>query len=463
MSTFVGLNNARLALAAQLHSMAVAGQNIANANTAGYSRQVAHHAAVALPGVGRAGNDAAASAGVRIAAIRRQYDAYLDARLRDLTADKHGIAAQYNVLTRLEELLREPGEATLGTALDDLWTAFAQLTTSPGSISSRQNVLHKAQNVVDSFRETATEMAALRTEVGERAAFSVQQVNALVQSLAEMNRSLACAAATGSGATAPNALLDERDALVRELAQFVQVHVAEQAHGAVKLTVGGRTLLEGDAAQQLKLAKDADGKLVLDLNAAAIADDLVGGALGGELQAHNRDLPQYQQQLDDFAFNVITQMNGLHSAGYDAQGNPGGDFFIGTSAGDIELAAGIKDQPDKLAMSASADGRDGVVAQQLADLQKKAWGDAPLLTAQYAAMITDLGSQVASLHVSRDANQALVDFAAARVNAVSGVNIDEELIDMVRYQQAYAAAARVLTSMDEALDVLINRTGLAGR
>ena len=112
-----------------------------------------------------------------------------------------------------------------------------------------------------------------------------------------------------------------------ELAQFVQVHVAEQAHGAVKLTVGGRTLLEGDAAQQLKLAKDADGKLVLDLNAAAIADDLVGGALGGELKAHNRDLPQYQQQLDDFAFNVITQMNGLHSVGYDAQGNPGGDFY----------------------------------------------------------------------------------------------------------------------------------------
>jgi flagellar hook-associated protein 1 FlgK len=358
--------------------------------------------------------------------------------------------------------MREPGQITIGTTLDDLWTAFAQLTTSPGSVSSRWNVLHKAQSVVDTFHEVTKEVTALRAEVGERTQFSVQQVNSLAQSLASVNQTLATTAAAGSGA-APNTLLDKRDLLVRELAQYVKVDVAEQAHGAIKLSIGGRTLLEGDVVQQLSLTTADDGSLLLAIHDTPISPEDVGGTLGGELTAFNRDLPHYLQLLDDFAQSVITQVNGLHGAGYDADGNQGGAFFTGSTAGDISLDIGIKGLPHRLAMSAAPDGFDGLVAQQLADLREKSWSDAPTLSEQYASMITTLGSQVASLKVNRDVNHTLVDFAQERVHAVSGVNIDEELVDMVRYQQAYGAAARVLTSIDEALDVLINRTGLVGR
>lgn len=463
MSSFSGLQIAQRALAAQLRSMEVAGQNIANANTPGYSRQVAVHSTVVSAGTvaARSGLDSLGLSGVEVAQIRRQYDGFLDDRVRHLTAENSGVAARHDVLSRLEELLREPGDATVGTALEAFWTSFTELATNPPNDAYRNNVLYQASAVGQSFRDVASEIGALRAELGERAQRDVERINALAQSLAQVNVRIV-ASAPVSGGEAPNALLDQRDGLLRELARYADIRVREGAYGDVQLLVGGRTLVDG--AQAAKLACGVVGdRLILSLANVVISGADVGGLVGGEFAAYNEDIPRHAGLLDSLAEAVITQVNAVHAQGFDSNGNSGQAFFSGNSALTIAVSGGLQGNPGLVAASAAADGSDGVQAQRLADLRwQPPFGDTSL-TFQYGSLISQLGSETASLAVARENSQLLMEFAEARKEAVSGVSLDDELTDLIRFQQAYAAAARTLTAMDEALDILINRTGLVGR
>jgi flagellar hook-associated protein 1 FlgK len=227
--------------------------------------------------------------------------------------------------------------------------------------------------------------------------------------------------------------------------------------------LAGRTLLDGVLSVNVDLSTGPDGALAASIANQKIPDKALSGMLGGELQARNTEIPHYKQLLDDLAVGLIDQVNSVHSSGYDANGNAGTELFTGTSATNIRLAANMKNAPFKLAVSQNVDGTDGYIAQRLADLRETPASGEHSLSFQYAALVSELGSNSSSLKVSRDNNQALVDYAEARTEAVSGVSLDEELTDIIRYQQAYSAAARVLTSIDEALDILINRTGQVGR
>ena len=168
MSSFVGLEIARRGLTAQLKSMEVAGQNIAHANSPGYSRQVAQHSPTVIGGSGLMG-------GVEIEGIYRQYDAFLTSRVRRLTSQEEEAAVRKDVLARLEELFGEPGEATIGTALDDLWTAWGQLATNPGNEAARNTVLYRAQTLALAFRETAGDILSLQAEQAERVQAAVRR------------------------------------------------------------------------------------------------------------------------------------------------------------------------------------------------------------------------------------------------------------------------------------------------
>lgn len=457
MSSFVGLEIARRGLAAQLKSMEVAGQNIANANSPGYSRQVAVQATVVAGQASsvRYGGQDAGMSGVEIVEMHRHYDAFLTARARELTAQRQEVSTRHDVLARLEELLHEPGEATIGTALENLWASFGQLATNPRSEAARSTVLYQAGTLTRAFGEVTHDVHSLQMEMAERARSAVENVNALTASLAEVNSRIVASSAA-VGASAPNALLDARDTLLEELAGLVDIRVIEQAHGEVRVLVAGRSLVEGIGQAEMEMTSVA-GQLELSLAGVAVAE--VGGSLGGALLSHNTDIPKYVALLGELARDVITQVNTVHAQGYDMDGHPAVDFFTGSCASSMAVAVDGR----QMAVSAAADGSDGVVAQRLADLRHSPASAELAPGARYVGLISELGAEAASLGVRRENTQVLTQFAQMRRDSLSGVSLDEELADVMRFQQAYAAAARMLTAIDEALDVLINRTGLVGR
>lgn len=465
MSGFSALNNARRAMSAQLKSMEVAGQNIANVNVAGYSRQVANHATVVLTGNVSANpqDDVLNLAGVTVSEVKRQYDSFLDARLRKLTADNKEVTTRYDNISRVEDLFNEPGDANIGTALDDLWTSFAQLTSNPLNEAARNEVLYRAQTTVESFHSMANEVTAIRDEVDERALRDVERINDLIENLADVNESLVATSATGVDLASPNALLDLRDGLLRELSEYVRADVVEIGNNAVRITVGGRTLLDGQYTAKAEFVKAADGSIGLVISGGRVTDAEVGGMLGGEIMAHNQDIPRYLNKLDELAQSVIEQVNYVQTHAYTPSGVLGDPIFSGSGALDIEISPALAGNPHGLAVSQDADGQDGKMAQRFADLRESSSTADPTVLSQYISLVSEIGSEARSLKTARDNTTSLVEYAQARSESVSGVSLDEELTDVVRYQQAYAAAARLLTSIDEMLDVLINGTGKVGR
>ena len=380
----------------------------------------------------------------------------MTSRVRRLTSQDEEAAVRKDVLARLEELFGEPGEATIGTALDDLWTAWGQLATNPGNEAARNTVLYRAQTLALAFRETAGDILSLQAEQAERVQAAVREINSLAKSLAEVTESI-MAATRSVGAGQPNALLDKRDELLMRLAELADVQVRERPQGDVQVLIGGRILVDGMRQTDLVLTSNEDELTLTMATGGSLSD--VGGALAGLLATHNVDIPKYLAALDDLAGQIISAVNGLHERGYTPAGQPGGAFFVGTGARDMAVAVGA----DELAASAGEDGRDGLIAQEIAALRQASSGEVPSIGQRYAALVAELGAEASSLIVRHESARALTHFAQLRQESVSGGSLDEELVDLLRFQQAYAAAARFLTVIDEALEVLVNRTGHVGR
>jgi flagellar hook-associated protein 1 FlgK len=299
----------------------------------------------------------------------------------------------------------------------------------------------------------------------------VQDVNAAAQSIAELNRAIKRANQSG---TSPNELTDRRDVLVMELADKVGATVRHGDFGVVDVIVGGITLVAGNTANEI----EAVGTIVAADTATVPPTDpprivtvtggygvQVGGSTAGQLNTLNTIVPGYRNKLDALAQELATALNGQHSTGYDLDGNPGLPL-LDSSLGPItasSLRVAVTD-PRQVAASAVAPGGTGValdndVADKISQLRLSATG----VDATYRQMIVDLGIHASVTAGSLDIQQVVTTQVDASRDAVAGVNIDEEMTNMLSYQHAYSAASRLVTAVDEMLDQLINRTGIVGR
>jgi flagellar hook-associated protein 1 FlgK len=281
------------------------------------------------------------------------------------------------------------------------------------------------------------------------------EVNNLAGRIAELNQAI-----VGSGNNA-NGLLDQRDLLVKELAGLTGAVSRRAANGAVDVTINGRAIVSGPRAEPV------DGSTGMFIWAA---DGTTVSAPPSQMAALaktiNDVVPRYRAALDDVAATLVTQVNSLHTTGYDLFGETGLNFFDPTklTAQSISLSSDVDGQPEKVAAGAPvfpgpvAPGLfDGDLARQLATLADGAGGAGM----KYQSMVAALGSE-ARTATQRDVVQSEMTLTAnIRADSVGGVSIDEEMANLMSAQRAYAASARVLTSVDEMLGVLM-RTG-AGR
>ncbi|HHW10168.1 MAG TPA: flagellar hook-associated protein FlgK [Firmicutes bacterium] len=465
MSGFAGLETARRGLAAQRYSMEITGQNISNAYIPGYTRQVAVHGTAPQWWKIPLGSTAGAFyTGVEIVEVKRSYDAYLWERARDLQSKMTDGYARYDILSRLEEVLNEPSDAGLGTALEDFWSSWSQLAVAPNSNPSRIDVIYRAVTVAENFRLARQRVAELQVEAEQHVEDYLKQLNELVTGLADINRTISASKGAGHS-TAANHLLDRRDQLLEEIASIAKVAVSVKDDGTVRVSLAGLTLVDGDSAFQVGMQKDAaTGRLELVWGDKKLSAEQIGGYLGGYLSAHNDDLNFFAERLDALAVSLIEQVNALHMAGYDKTGRPGEAFFTGTGAADINISAAIMDNPEKLAAAAGTDASDGDQAQKIANLRSEpAFAGGKCVSVFYREIITELGLKSRSAFFTYQSDQVLSDYIERRKEALAGVSLDEELTDMIMHQQAYNASARLLTAIDEMLEVLINRTGIVGR
>ncbi|MGY1660065.1 flagellar hook-associated protein FlgK [Geodermatophilus sp. SYSU D00705] len=475
MSSFSGLNAATTALWAAQRGLDVVGQNVANVNTEGYSRQRVSLQAMggtAVPAIYSVSD--AVGSGVDSDTIIRIRDAFLEGRGQVESARTASLTVSDDVLTQVQTAFREPGESGVQSMLADVWAGFSDLVNNPTEPAARSQVLERLDILAGGLRTTSASLDQQWTQTRDNLQALVAEVNSTAASIAELNASIQAA---GNLGLPVNELSDRRDGLVLSLAKQVGGTAVPDDDGMVKVLVGGTTVVSGGRAITVQAVGAAglagvgsgdDPRVVTVPGGTTVA---LGGTGGGQLQALTTTIPKYSRELDAVARQLVTALNGVQTTGYDTAGAPGeplmddgaGGTGATVTAGNISLRL---TDPAKLAAASvrpadlgGAVSGDGINADRFAQLGLAANG----VDVNYRALVVALGVEASVAARDLKVQTVISTQVDAARESVSGVNLDEEMTSMLSFQHAYNAAARMVTAIDEALDKLINGTGVVGR
>lgn len=467
MSTFSGLSGALTGLQAARRGLDVTGQNIANANTEGYTRQRVEQQSIGAPttpalwstydGPGQ---------GVQVTGVQRLADDFLTARARTEASTLAEMAGRQSTLGAVESAFGEPGDTGWASQLSDLWSAWHDVANRPGDLASRSQLLARTSTAADGLRAAHTKLDAQWTGQREQLTTSIASVNTTAANVAELNQAILRSTQAGIPV---NELADQRDLLITALAKATGAVARPGADGTVDVYLGGIALVRGNEAETLQITGAASMTDFRSGSSPAVSVSFVssgmvaamGGDAGARVEALGATIPDYADRLDVVAASLVSAVNAAHTAGYDLDGNAGANMFNpGATAKDI---AGLLSDPRKVAASLQAPSPtpslDGSNAAVLAEIGRSTSGPDSI----YRQLVVDLGAAAQTANRRTDIQSVVAAGAEASREAAAGVNTDEEMVNLLSYQRAYEAAARVITSIDEALDVLINRTGLVGR
>ncbi|MQA34561.1 flagellar hook-associated protein FlgK [Modestobacter roseus] len=467
--TFGGLNTATSALWAQQRGLDVTGQNVANVNTEGYSRQRAELQSVGgnpVPAIWSVSKDV--GQGVNADTVIRIRDAFLEARAQAESGRTASLTVHDTTLAQIEQAFREPGETGIQAKLTDVFKSWGDLASNPTEDGARTAVLQKTATLVAEFRTTDAALDKAWTQTRSALDVLADDVNTTIAQVAQLNTAIKKATQTGLPS---NELADQRDALVLKLSQTIGATSSKGDFGTVDVAVGGATLISGSSSTGLRVVGTSDPLAVTGTDPRLVTDPggttvTPGGTGGGQLTALRETIPGYRARLDGVAQRLADEFNSAHTAGVDKTGAPGGALFD-DGAGAL---TGITAKTLTLAISdtrrlAAADGStaptpttDNRNAMAIAKLQSSPDGTA----VAYRQLIVQLGVDASVATGNLKTQTVVASQVEASREAVSGVNLDEEMTNMLRFQHGYSAAARMITTIDETLDVLINRTGRVG-
>lgn len=474
MSTFSGLNTAYTGLVAAKAGLDVVGQNLVNANTQGYTRQrVSTSSVPALNATGLFSGGVRPGQGVSVDGIQRLDDAAIDARVRSTTALSGYTNTRAGALATLESSLNEPGTNGLSTQLQKFWSAWGDVANQAGEQAPAGVLLGQASSLVTQlqtgYRAVDDQWSALRTSVDGM----VSDLNTAATQVADLNGRIRAALAGGQSA---NELMDRRDLLTTSIAKLAGGVVRPNDDGTVDVLVGGNALVSGTTANTVKAAgatrlADAAGdppRLEWDYRpGAAIA--MEGGSIAGavstlapaDANGTGGVLAEAAVSYNAFAVTLAQRVNAIHSTGTTPTGATGLDFFAIDPT--KPAALGLSIVPTGVGQIATGTGVAGGADGSIADAISQLGTGTNAVDKQWAAVVVRIGVASRTEQQQSDLADMATNSATSAQLAGASVDLDEENMNMLSFQHAYQGAARVMTAVDEALDVLINHTGLVGR
>jgi len=468
MSTFGALNTAYRGLTAAQQGMNVAGQNIANAATEGYTRQRVQQSAIGAPAPGMfTSGTVQTGQGVSVDAIARLGSSVLDASVRSASAQAGYAGMRSTALQGIEGILQEPGDNGISAALQGFWSAWQGAANQPSEDGPKGLLLNAANSLTNKISSAYQSLQGQWSSVRAQASDAVDAVNAAASQVAAYNATIRSTLNAGGNA---NELIDARAKLTDTISRLAGGTVREQPDRTVDVHIGGNALVMGTSVRELELsgsqAGDALGATVQLLwkNPPGVASS-DGGEIAGALSvlapaASGGAIAAAAESYNKLAGALATAVNAVHRTGETGTGATNADFFSLSATGPAALGIKAPTSTDDIALKAQNSGAlDTGIADQISQLGTGAASPDKI----WSGIVTGIGVQ------SRGAQQAEALTSAAQASAVTGrasqasVSLDEENVNLLTNQHAYQAAARVMTAVDEALDVLINRTGLVGR
>lgn len=458
------LSQSSQSLAAHRAAAATASQNIANVNTPGYSRQTANLAAITPTDF--VGNTFIGS-GVTVQSVSQARDQFLERQMHNAFSATGFSSTESDALGAISSLDPDGGNG-LNAALGAFYTALRGVAQNPNDSGLRQAAVSAAQALTRTFNRTATSLEEARNGVDATMSSTVADVNQAASAMAALNVQIQQSRVTGAE---PNDLLDARQRLQDKLSQLTGAAPVVDAQGDVSMALpGGADLVGSLKAGQLSLVPDPTngGHFVLQLTRAdgtgpvALTGAQVGGSLGGAISARDGAMLAAKNGIDTMAFDFANTLNAVHAAGFAADGTTGHPMFTVSAtstgaAGSLSVDAALVANPSLLA-AASAAGASGnnTNMQALVNTERTALSTGVDVSTTFQNLVTSFGSRSALSKAISGQDSGMIDHLSQLREASSGVNLDEEMINMTKAQRAFEAVAKVITTANSMLDTLMN-------
>ncbi len=450
MSSLFGTISISLrALLADQAALQTATNNIANANTPGYSRRRVNleedtpvfNGSVMVP------------RGVNIASIESLRDRVLELRTYDQVQEQQSQQAIADSLQPTQLLFGE-GSGSIGDSISKFFNALNQLSTDASDTSLRQSVLSAGSNLCTSVRNVASQIQQQQQSLDRNVVQCLTQINSLTSQIAAINAQISGKEKLGEEA---GQLEDQRGELIRQLSQLVDVSTIDDSEGLTLTTSNGSPLVVGRRAYSLELTLDAEGLTRIQSQGIDITDTIKVGKLGGYLEVRDGRIPGLLDELDQFAYTFTNAMNAAHVQGTDLNGNTGTNLFVANAQAGAAALMGMAIADPRM-LAASDDGSTGgtVNLKRLIDVQNSPIAGSMTPTQLYADLVFRVGTQIQEAQSNSEAGDLLVQQLDNQRAAISGVNMDEESANLVRFQRAFEAAARVVNVINELTETAIN-------
>jgi len=472
LGLFGTLNMAARSMQAQMTGVEVAGQNLANVNTTGYSRQTVQLATSPdlQTALGPEGT------GVAATSIQQAVSALLNAQVQTQQSTSGYWNGQQTALQSAQNALDEflnggtasasatsatSGSSTgLASQLNGLFSAFSAVSTAPTSTTARQALIGQAQTLSTTFNNVSTQLGGLKTSLNSSLQDNVTSANQLLSGIATLNQQIS--AAQFSGGTA-NDLLDAREQDLEKLSQFTNITTSTETNGSVDVNIGGQALVTGyKVADTLQTYDAGGGQMLVQTATGGVPLTLTGGSMQGTIDARDGTLATLQSSLNTLAGTLITQVNGIHNGGYSLTGSTGANFFNGSDASTITVNAALAANPNLIQTSgsATASGDNTVVFQlaQLGSTAQSALGN-QTFNDNYDATVAALGDSLSTANTQVTNQTAVTQMLSTQRSSISGVSVDEEMTNLMAYQRAYEASAQFVTTINTLMgDTLAMKT-----
>ncbi|MGA8161617.1 MAG: flagellar hook-associated protein FlgK [Acidobacteriaceae bacterium] len=457
-------NIATGALDADQAALDIVANNTANANTPGYTLEVPvweQNDSVSFNGV-------SFGTGVSMTGPQSQRSRVLDQALQQQTQTESASSARLDALDQMQALFSgatSTGTAAsgIGTDLSNFFQTFASLEASPSDDSLRQSVLSAAGTLASDFNGAASQLASQQQSLDEESGGVVQQANALLQNVAQLNLQIESQSPNGDAGT----LEDQRQQDLTNLSQLIGIRtVTTENNGLTVTTMGGALLVSEGQAFQISSGESGGVTDFFDSQGNNITADLTsgGGQLGGILTARDQDIPQVETALDQLAYGVASAVNTQNEAGSDLNGNAGAAIFTLadgsaiTSAIDLaaQLTVGMTDPSEIAAAASGAGSSDNTNAVAMAALENADIVEGTSPTEDFSDMVTTLGSLTSEVSSENTAQQAGLTQLQNQIGSLSGVNLNDEAASLETLEQSYQAASKVFTVLADVMTSALN-------
>ncbi|MHB1392771.1 MAG: flagellar hook-associated protein FlgK [Clostridia bacterium] len=480
-SSFRGLGIGISAIFANQRALDVAGHNISNVNTPGYTRQMISNSSSFYQKLGQSGNGKSMQVGygVDVQEIKQYRDEFLDRKIKRENCDLGYWDARQFGISELEAIFNDSTDEGLQSVMNNFWNSWEQLSKPTGGLTARAIVKESAISFVESVKHMDSLLVNYRKSKDTEIIENVGRVNDIAKRIAQLNMDIKKVESHGVVA---NDYRDERENLIDELSGLTKIQIVNSDE--LKIAIEGRMLVDDTQYDQIQVVPDPNLNGFAKLTWKSTGEDtsIAGGKITSLFEARDELVFGFKAKLNELVKGVAAEVNTIHFSGYGTKDAVHRNFFVNEldgSGNDIDIS-NISFNPDLNSFDNIASGEtaynleDNQIALKIAELRHqdvfssdKYETDSTLRKNNfdefYRGIISDLGNKGQEAVTAAKAQKLLIEQVEYRRQSVSAVSMDEEMSNLIRYEHSYNAAARIVNTMDEMLDIIINKIGIVGR